>query len=69
MPVEITVLPFQLAAPMLEYSIYYRGKLTADGRGTITSEGKSREQFAAEMRDMVAHGVVNPTIYQRYDER
>ncbi len=69
LPLEVTVLPFELAEPSLEYSIYYRGKLTEGGQGTITSEGKSREQFAAEMRDMVAHGVVNPTIYQRYDEK
>ena len=69
LPLQVTVLPFELAEPMLEYSIYYRGKLSADGKGTITSERKSREQFAAEMRDMVAHGVVNPTIYQGYDGR
>jgi len=69
LPLRVRVLPFTLAEPALEYSIYYRGRLTTDGQGTITSEGKSPEQFAAEMRDMVAHGVTNPTIYQGYDER
>jgi len=69
LPLRIRVLPFTLAEPALEYSIYYRGKLTEDGQGSITSERKSSEQLAAEMRDMVAHGVVNPTIYQRWDER
>jgi hypothetical protein len=68
LPIEIEVLPFVLSEPMLEYSIYYRGKLDPDDAGSIGSERKSREQFAAEMRDMVAHGVTNPTIYQPYDE-
>jgi hypothetical protein len=68
LPLEITVLPFKLPEPVLEYSIYYRGVLTPEGKPTITSERKSNEQFAAEMRDLVAHGVVNPTIYQRYDD-
>ena len=69
LPLQITVLPFTLAEPVLEYSIYYRGVLTAEDQGSISSERKSEEQFAAEMRDLVAHGVVNPTIYQSYDER
>ncbi|MEA3403030.1 MAG: sugar-binding protein [Armatimonadota bacterium] len=69
LPIRIRVLPFALSEPALEYSIYYRGKLSEDGQGSITSERKSPEQFAAEMRDMVAHGVVNPTIYQSFDER
>lgn len=69
LPIEVTVLPFDLAEPILEYSIYYRGVLTGSGRGSISSEGKSAEQYEAEMRDLVAHGVVNPTIYQAYDEK
>ncbi len=69
LPVRVRVLPFTLAEPALEYSIYYRGRLTTDGQGSITSEAKSPEQFAAEMRDLVAHGVTNPTIYQSFDER
>lgn len=68
LPVRLRVLPFILADPVLEYSIYYRGRLTPDGQGSITSEAKSPEQFAAEMRDLVAHGVTNPTIYQAFDE-
>jgi len=68
LPLQITVLPFELVEPVLEYSIYYRGVLTPGGGGSITSEAKSRTQFAAEMRDLVAHGVTNPTIYQGYDE-
>ncbi|MBU0607979.1 MAG: DUF4091 domain-containing protein, partial [Armatimonadetes bacterium] len=69
LPLEIVVLPFDLAEPVLEYSIYYRGVLSADGTGSISSERKSEAQYAAEMRDLVAHGVVNPTIYQGFDEK
>jgi len=68
LPVRLRVLPFTLDDPALEYSIYYRGRLTETGEGSISSEAKSEEQFLAEMRDMVAHGVTNPTIYQRMDE-
>lgn len=68
LPLQLTVLPFLLAEPVLEYSIYYRGVLSPAG-GSISSEGKSEEQYAAEMRDLVAHGVTNPTIYQGYDEK
>ena len=65
-PLAVTVLPFELAAPDLIYSIYYRGKLTGDGHGTISSEGKSEAQYRAEMRDLRAHGVLYPTLYQGY---
>jgi len=68
LPVRLRVLPFTLDDSALEYSIYYRGKLTESGAGSISSEGKSEDQFLAEMRDMVAHGVTNPTIYQKLDE-
>ncbi len=68
LPVRMRVLPFTLDDPMIEYSIYYRGKLDEDGEGSISSEWKTEEQFLAEQRDMVAHNVMNPTIYQRMDE-
>ncbi|MCA9467339.1 MAG: hypothetical protein KC643_18105 [Nitrospira sp.] len=62
---HVTVLPFDLAEPSLTYSIYYRGQLS--DRPTISSELKSRTQFEAELRNMIAHGVNNPTVYQRLD--
>lgn len=68
LPVRLRVLPFTLDDPTIEYSIYYRGRLSEDGEGSISSEGKSEEQFLAEQRDMVAHNVLNPTIYQKMDE-
>lgn len=64
---RVTVLPFDLAKPDLTYSIYYRGQLSDEP--TISSELKSRAQFEAELRNMVAHGVANPTVYQRLDKK
>lgn len=64
---RVTVLPFDLAKPDLTYSIYYRGQLSDEP--TISSELKSRAQFEAELRNMIAHGVANPTVYQRLDRR
>ena len=62
---HVTVLPFDLAEPSLTYSIYYRGQLS--DKPTISSELKNRTQFEAELRNMIAHGVTNPTVYQRLD--
>lgn len=62
---QVTVLPFDLPPPSVTYSLYYRGQLS--DKPTISSELKNRTQFEAEMRNMIAHGVSNPTIYQRLD--
>lgn len=67
-PVEVRVLPFLLEKPRIEYSLYYRGKLTA-GRGTISSEAKSQQQLTAELQNMWNHGVTNPTVYQDFDNK
>ena len=61
--VAVKVLPFELDEPRQIYSIYYRGQLQPD-RVTISSEYKSVEQMTAELRDMLAHGISNPTVYQ-----
>jgi hypothetical protein len=61
---RLTVHPFALEASRLIYSIYYRGTLSPDGAPTISSEGKSEEQYRAEIEDMRAHGVLYPTNYQ-----
>ncbi|HHV45211.1 MAG TPA: hypothetical protein GXX57_11185 [Firmicutes bacterium] len=64
MQLNVTVLPFTLAEPYYTSSIYYRGTLDILGNGSISSEKKSREQFIAELKDMIAHGVTNPIVYQ-----
>lgn len=65
-PVTFEVLPFRLDAPVLEYSIFYRGQLT-NTAGTISSEQKSEQQYRAELTNMLQHGVTNPNIYQSFD--
>jgi hypothetical protein len=64
-PIYVRVPGFKLSPPSLEYSIYYRGQLDPSGRGSISSEEKSEVQFVAELRNMAAHGVSNPTVYQQ----
>jgi len=59
----LEVLPFQLPQPSIEYSIYYRGKLSPD-KHVISSERKTEVQLAAEFQDMHDHGISNPNIYQ-----
>ncbi len=66
LPLAIEVHPFDLAESDMIYSIYYRARLAEDNQPTITSEMRSEEQYRAEMRDMRAHGVLYPTLYQGY---
>ncbi len=65
---ELRVLPFRLADSPLIYSIYYRSKLSSDGKPTISSEYKSDEQYLAEVMNMKAHGVLHPSNYQAFNE-
>lgn len=59
---------FILAQPAMTYSIYYRAQLD-DVRASIGSEYRSREQMRAELQDMRAHGIGNPTVYQHVTDR
>ncbi|HHX41871.1 MAG TPA: DUF4091 domain-containing protein [Armatimonadetes bacterium] len=68
MRLKLRVYPFRLEPCPLQHSIYYRGVLRPDGEGSISSEAKSEAQYEAEMRDLLAHGVLYPTIYQSYDD-
>lgn len=65
---KLTVYPFPLEPPSIEYSLYYRGVLTPD-TGTISSEGKNKVQLRAELQNMWDHGVTNPTVYQPFDDK
>ncbi len=69
LPLRVRILPFTLEKPRLRYSIYYRGRLTEDGKGSISSEEKSLEQYEAEMRNLKEHGIAYPTTYQPYDKK
>ena len=63
-PIEIRVLPYRLVKSEIIHSIYYRGVLSPDGAGTISSEEKSRKQLKAELENLHRHGISNPTVYQ-----
>ncbi|MDP6153191.1 MAG: hypothetical protein QF785_07425 [Phycisphaeraceae bacterium] len=69
---QVQVYPFTLLPPMLEYSIYYPVKLVPEGSqdwrsGKWTGDGGGAfitpEQYIAECRNMLAHGLTNPNIY------
>jgi len=64
---NVTVLPFDLPQPAMKYSIYYRGKLSATAPKVVSSEGKTTDQYLAEMINMRDHGIVSPTLYQGLD--
>jgi len=58
----VRVLPFKLAQPYYDSSIYYRGRLDPNGKGAITSEVKSEQQLKKELENIFAHGVTNPRL-------
>lgn len=62
---NVQVLPVDLHAPRIQYSIYYRGTLSEVP--SISSERKGQVQFLAELQNMLAHGVTYPTVYQPLD--
>jgi len=65
--IRLSVLPIKLIPPIVEYSIYYRGKLRSkNSQPEVGSEWKNEQQMQAELKDMVAHGIGNPTIYQPF---
>ena len=67
MPFTVEVLPFILEQPVLRYSIYYRGRLAEDLKGSIGSKWKSPRQYSAEMNNLKAHGITHPTCHQDFD--
>ena len=63
LPLVVDVLPFDLLPPCYTSSMDYHGRLDPSGKGTIGSWLKSREQFRAELANMVAHGLTNCQHY------
>lgn len=60
----LTVLPFDLDEPLLEYGLYYTGKLTSTTQKEINSEWKDIDQYSIELQNIFNHGVSFPTLYQ-----
>ncbi|WP_200375705.1 hypothetical protein [Thiocystis violacea] len=68
-PLKLKIFDFKLEKSSLSYSIYYRGQLPADDKVKISSDKKSETQLTAELKDLVSHGVTNPTVYQKIDDK
>ena len=65
LPLRLEVHPFKLAPSAVEQSIFYRGQLTGSEVPVIDAGNKKTEaQYEVELRDMVAHGVDAPLVYQ-----
>lgn len=64
----LRVTSFVLDQPKVSYSVYYRAQLD-DARASIGSEYRNHVQMLAELADMSAHGIGNPTVYQHQTDR
>ncbi len=65
--IELEVLPFRLAPSMLTYSIFHKAKLDdRKKQGSVSSELRSREQYRAELDNILAHGITRPNLYQKF---
>ena len=63
---ELTVPDFDLQPPAAEYSVYHPAWLEGGGVAVDNSQGYtvlSEQQYLADLKNMVAHGCLNPTIY------
>ena len=63
---ELTVPGFDLEPPKAEYSVYHPAWLEGVGVAVDNPQGYtvlSEQQYLTELRNMVAHGCMNPCIY------
>ncbi len=65
--VALTVLPFALQAPVMDYGVYYTGLLRSGTVSGINATNKSVAQYTAELQDMLNHGIQYPTLFQAND--
>jgi len=65
---HIEVLPFTLPEPMLEYALYYEGRLSGSDKPVIEAGNKTEKQMEAELEDMKEHGLTNATVWHRVNE-
>ncbi len=65
---ELEVLPFELAENPLESSVYFHwGIELIDEPGSLKFNRRSASQYRAELRNLLEHGVDNPTMGVTYD--
>ncbi len=69
---KLRILPFRLLPPYYASSIFYRARIDPifdpSGKGTISSEYKTEQQFRAELKDLYDHGVTNPLVYEGFNK-
>ena len=66
MVLHLTVPSFDLAPPQFEYGVYYPNYLEGGGIEVDNKAGYvvlSERRYLAELRNMVAHGCLNPVIF------
>ena len=63
---EIEVYSFDLMEPMVEYSIYYPVRLASEvpPDDPLSFGNLTEEQYVAELKNMLAHGMSNPNIHE-----
>ncbi len=66
--IEVNVLPFKLEPPMLEYSIYYKGRIAKESANLkhVSTNLKTESQLREDMKNMHRHGIVSMTTTQTY---
>jgi len=65
-PIRLTVYPFDLPKPSVDYSMFYRSRFSKDPEvdsQNVDPEFRTEEQMLADLKNMVAHGCVNPRTY------
>ena len=63
LPITLTIKPYKIVRPPLEYSVFYRGLLDTLGN-TVSSERKTASQLSHEFKHIASASYVNPVIYQ-----
>ena len=68
--VKLRILPFALSRPKTNYdisqdficSVYTHSIVYPDGKGNINNAAKTEEQYRAEQKNLLAHGVTSPVM-------
>ena len=61
---KLHVLPIELQQADMHYGVYYRAYLSPNKPRHVSSELKTPQQLEAEFRNMRAHGILYPDVYQ-----
>jgi hypothetical protein len=69
LPLRLEVLPFELQPNPLESSVYFHWgfQLDVGGPGAVERGRRSVAQYKAELENLLAHGVDNPTLCVPFD--